>query len=278
MNYQIITPKPILQKIFEYKLQEVVQRIKELPPATLQEQVSTAPATRNFLEALRQNPHKPSLIAEVKKASPSKGIIRADFDPIAIAQAYELGGASCLSVLTDEKFFQGSFENLLLIRPTVKLPLLCKEFIVDLYQIYLARLYAADAVLLIATILSDREIVEFLQLTKHLNMTALIEVHTLAELDRVLALPGVELVGINNRNLQDFTVDLQTTQRLLNQRREQINSLGITIVSESGLYSPADLSFVAQAGATAVLVGESLVKHKQPDLEQAVKHLLSIQA
>ncbi len=274
MNYQIITPKPILQKIFEYKLQEVVQKIKELPLATLQEQVSTAPATRNFLEALRQNPHKPSLIAEVKKASPSKGIIRADFDPIAIAQAYELGGASCLSVLTDEKFFQGSFENLLLIRPTVKLPLLCKEFIVDPYQIYLARLSGADAVLLIATILSDRGIVEFLQLTKHLNMTALIEVHTLAELDRVLALPGVELVGINNRNLQDFTVDLQTTQRLLNQRREQINSLGITIVSESGLYSPADLSFVAQAGATAVLVGESLVKHKQPDLEQAVKHLL----
>ena len=139
-------------------------------------------------------------------------------------------------------------------------------------------MYAADAVLLIATILSDREIVEFLQLTKHLNMTALIEVHTLAELDRVLALPGVELVGINNRNLQDFTVDLQTTQRLLNQRREQIDSRGITIVSESGLSSPADLSFVAQAGATAVLVGESLVKHKQPDLEQAVKHLLSIQA
>jgi indole-3-glycerol phosphate synthase len=278
MNYEIVTPKPILQKIFEYKLQEVVQRIQELPLATLQEQVSTAPATRNFLEALRQNPHKPSLIAEVKKASPSKGIIRADFDPIAIAQAYELGGATCLSVLTDEKFFQGSFENLRLIRPKVKLPLLCKEFIVDPYQIYLARLSGADAVLLIATILSDRGIVEFLQLTKHLNMTALIEVHTLAELDRVLALPGVELVGINNRNLQDFTVDLQTTQRLLNQRREQIDSRGITIVSESGLYSPADLSFVAQAGATAVLVGESLVKHKQPDLTQAVKHLLSTQA
>ena len=268
-----VTPKPILQEIFEYKLQEVAQRTKQLPLANLQEQARTAPASRNFLEALRQNSRKPSLIAEIKKASPSKGVIRADFAPIAIAQAYERGGAACLSVLTDSKFFQGSFENLRRIRKQVRLPLLCKEFIVDPYQIYLARVNGADAVLLIAAILSDREIAKLLQLTRELGMTALIEVHTIEEIDRVLTLPLVQLVGINNRNLQDFSVNLETTQYLLSRRWGKINCRGITIVSESGLYTAADLAFVAEAGADAVLVGESLLK--QPNLEQAVQYLLN---
>ncbi|MDJ0691145.1 MAG: indole-3-glycerol phosphate synthase TrpC [Xenococcaceae cyanobacterium MO_188.B32] len=268
-----VTPKPILQEIFEYKLQEVAQRTKQLPLANLQEQARTAPASRNFLEALRQNSRKPSLIAEIKKASPSKGVIRADFAPIAIAQAYERGGAACLSVLTDSKFFQGSFENLRRIREQVRLPLLCKEFIVDPYQIYLARVNGADAVLLIAAILSDREIAKLLQLTRELGMTALIEVHTIEEIDRVLTLPLVQLVGINNRNLQDFSVNLETTQYLLSRRWGKINCRGITIVSESGLYTAADLAFVAEAGADAVLVGESLLK--QPNLEQAVQYLLN---
>ena len=272
MNHQIITPKPILQEIFEYKLQEVAQRTKQLPLATLQEQVSTAPASRNFLQALRKNARKPSLIAEIKKASPSKGIIRADFDPIAIAQAYERGGAACLSVLTDHKFFQGSFENLRRIRERVRLPLLCKEFIVDPYQIYLARVNGADAVLLIAAILSDREIAKLLQLTRQLGMNALVEVHTIEEIDRVLTLPLVQLIGINNRNLQDFSVNLETTQHLLSRRWGKINCRGITIVSESGLHTATDLAVVAEAGADAVLVGESLVK--QPNVEQAVQYLL----
>ena len=272
MNHQIITPKPILQEIFEYKLQEVAQRTKQLPLANLQEQVSTAPASRNFLQALRQNSRKPSLIAEIKKASPSKGVIRADFDPIAIAQAYERGGAACLSVLTDRKFFQGSFENLRKIRERVRLPLLCKEFIVDPYQIYLARVNGADAVLLIAAILSDREIAKLLQLTRQLGMNALVEVHTIEEIDRVLTLPLVQLIGINNRNLQDFSVNLETTQHLLSRRWGKINCRGITIVSESGLDTAADLAVVAEAGADAVLVGESLVK--QPNVEQAVQYLL----
>lgn len=273
MNPSFVKPKTVLQEIFEYKRQEVAQRIKQLPLATLQEQVRTAPATRNFLEALRQNPCKPSLIAEVKKASPSKGIIRADFEPIAIAKAYERGGATCLSVLTDEKFFQGSFENLRGIREKVKLPLLCKEFIIDPYQIYLARVNGADAVLLIAAILTDREIAELLQLTKQLGMTAIVEVHTIDEIDRVLTLPLVELIGINNRNLQDFNVNLETTQNLLSRRWGKINCRGITIVSESGLYTAEDLTFVAEAGADAVLVGESLVK--QTNLQQAVQYLLN---
>ena len=274
MNANSVIPKTILQEIADYKRQEVAQRIERLSLATLQEQIKTAPVTRNFLAALRQNPAKPSLIAEVKKASPSKGVIRADFEPSAIAQAYERGGATCLSVLTDEKFFQGSFANLQKVRGRVTLPLLCKEFIIDPYQIYLARVNGADAILLIAAILSDEKLTGFMQIARSLNLTALVEVHTLAELDRMLALPDVKLIGINNRNLQDFSVDLQTTQRLLLQRQKQINSRQITIVSESGLYTPADLSFVAQAGATAVLVGESLVK--QTNLERAVKDLLNL--
>ncbi|BAZ48422.1 indole-3-glycerol phosphate synthase [Nostoc sp. NIES-4103] len=269
---QQVVHRHILEEIVWYKWQEVAQMQQEQPLAALQNQLTAAPPVRNFLTALQQNPSQPSLIAEVKKASPSRGIIRADFDPVAIAQAYNRGGAACLSILTDQKFFQGSFENLRRVRSHCELPLLCKEFIIDPYQIYLARTAGADAVLLIAAILSDQKLQEFLQLIHDLGMNALVEVHTLAELDRVLKLNDLRLVGINNRNLEDFTVDLGTTQQLLAQRQQQLQSLGITVVSESGLYTPADLSFVAQAGARAVLVGESLVK--QSDVEQAVQSLL----
>jgi indole-3-glycerol phosphate synthase len=277
MNSQVAAvsakPRHILEEIVWHKQQEVAQRGEQLALTYLQNQVSAAPPPRDFLSALRQSFIKPSLIAEVKKASPSKGVIRADFDPVKIAQAYERGGATCLSVLTDEKFFQGSFENLRAIRQRVALPLLCKEFIIDPYQIYLARANGADAVLLIAAILCDRELHDFLQIARHLGMSTLVEVHTLAELDRVLALPNMQLIGINNRNLEDFTVDLATTQCLLAERRENLKSLGITAVSESGLYTSADLAFVAESGADAVLIGESLVK--QTDLEQAVRCLFN---
>lgn len=268
-----VRPRHILEEIVWYKRQEVAQMRQELPLATLQQQLTTAPTVRNFLTALQQSPHHPSLIAEVKKASPSRGVIRADFDPVAIAKAYEQGGAACLSVLTDSKFFQGSFDNLRAIRQQVELPLLCKEFIINIYQIYYARVAGADAVLLIAAILSDVELQDFLRVIHDLGMKALVEVHTLAELDRVLKLDDLRLVGINNRNLEDFTVDLATTQQLLQQRRSKLQSYGITIVSESGLYTPTDLSLVADAGTRAVLVGESLVK--QADVEPAVRNLLN---
>ncbi|QDL06989.1 indole-3-glycerol phosphate synthase TrpC [Brasilonema octagenarum UFV-E1] len=268
-----VRPRHILEEIVWYKKQEVAQMRQELPVATLQQQLNAAPSVRDFLTALKQNPHQPSLIAEVKKASPSRGVLRADFDPVAIAQAYEQGGAACLSVLTDSKFFQGSFDNLRNIRQQVALPLLCKEFIIDIYQIYYARLAGADAVLLIAAILSDEALQDFLRVIHDLGMKALVEVHTLAELDRVLKLDDLRLVGINNRNLEDFTVDIRLTQQLVEERRSKLQSFGITIVSESGLYTPADLSFVAQAGVRAVLVGESLVK--QADLQQAVRSLLN---
>ncbi|MBN4005795.1 indole-3-glycerol phosphate synthase TrpC [Nostoc sp. LPT] len=274
MTNQVVTSRHILEDIVSHKKQEVAKMQQELPLASLRQQLNVAPTVRNFLTALQKNANQPSLIAEVKKASPSRGIIRADFDPVAVAQAYERGGAACLSVLTDEKFFQGGFDNLRNVRQQVALPLLCKEFIIDRYQIYLARTAGADAVLLIAAILSDRELQDFLRVIHDLGMIALVEVHTLAELDRVLKLDNLSLVGINNRNLEDFTLDLGTTQQLLAERQQQLQSLDITVVSESGLYTPADLSLVAEAGARAVLIGESLVK--QSDVEQAVREILSL--
>jgi indole-3-glycerol phosphate synthase len=264
-------PRHILEEIVLHKQQEVNLMYEKLAFAELKKQISFAPIVRDFLAAIRQNSKKPSIIAEVKKASPSKGVIRDDFNPLEIALAYERGGASCISVLTDEKFFQGGFDNLQLIRSRVGIPLLCKEFIIDSYQIYFARFKGADAVLLIAAILDDSTIQNFLEVALSLGLTVLVEVHTLNELDRVLAIPGINLVGINNRNLEDFSVDLAITEDLLIQRREKLHQLDISVVSESGLYAASDLAFVLKAGAEAVLIGESLVK--QDDVEQAIRQI-----
>lgn len=263
--------KNILDEIIWHKETEVAQFREKLSLADLQRQALTVPPPRDFIDALRQGKTRPALIAEVKKASPSKGVLREDFEPVSLARSYEQGGASCLSVLTDERFFQGSFENLTQIRAAVALPLLCKDFVIYPYQMYLARVRGADAVLLIATILSNQDLQYFLKIANALKMTALIEVHTLAELDRVLALNGVTLVGINNRQLEDFSVDLQTTCQLLEARGRNLQERGILVVSESGLHTPADLALVASAGVEAVLIGESLVK--QPNPEQAIAAL-----
>jgi indole-3-glycerol phosphate synthase len=275
LRYQVLmpdaAPNHILEEIVWYKETEVAQWRERLPLADLQRQAIAAPATRDFVAALRSGKTKPALIAEVKKASPSKGVIREDFDPVAIALSYQQGGASCISVLTDEKFFQGSFDNLAKIRATVDLPLLCKDFVLYPYQMYLARVQGADAVLLITAILSDQDLQYFIKIANALKMAALIEVHTLAELDRVLALDGVTLIGINNRNLEDFSVNPQTTCSLLAARGEEMRSRGILVVSESGLYTASDLAIVTSAGAEAVLIGESLVK--QPDPAKAIAAL-----
>ncbi|MDZ8069208.1 MAG: indole-3-glycerol phosphate synthase TrpC [Nostoc sp. DedQUE08] len=262
-------PNNILEEIVWHKEVEVDQMRERLPLRELQHQALSAPPTRDFVAALRQGKTKPALIAEVKKASPSKGVLRADFDPVAIALSYQQGGASCLSVLTDVKFFQGSFDNLAKVRAAVDLPLLCKEFVIYPYQMYLARVQGADAILLIAAILSDRDLQYFLKIANNLKMAVLIEVHSLAELDRVLALDGVSLVGINNRNLEDFSVDLQTTCQLLAARGRQLQEKNILVVSESGLHNPEDLSLVLTAGASAVLIGESLVKQSDPGAASA---------
>lgn len=265
------TPRNILEEIVWHKEKEIDQRRERLPLSELKRQVSSLPAPGDFLAALRDGKTSPALIAEVKKASPSKGVIREDFDAVAIAHSYREGGASCLSVLTDEKFFQGSFENLAKVRKSVNLPLLCKEFVIYPYQIYLARVHGADAVLLIAAILSDKDLQYFVKIAKALGLTPLIEVHSLEELDRVLEIEGVSLVGINNRNLEDFSVDLKTTCQLLELRGRQLRERGILVVSESGIHTSDDLKLVAEAGAAAVLIGESLVK--QPDPIEAIAAL-----
>lgn len=276
LRYQIVTPdaapRNILEEIVWYKETEVDQMRERLPLVELQKQIANVPPPRDFVAALKSAVKKPAIIAEVKKASPSKGVLREDFDPVAIAQAYQNGGASCISVLTDTKFFQGGFENLANIRQAVDLPLLCKEFIIYPYQIYLARSKGADAILLIAAILSNQDLQYFVKIAQALKMTALIEVHTLEELDRVLALDKVNLVGINNRNLKDFSVDLQLTCDLLAARSQELEQRGIVVLSESGLHTPDDLQLVAKAGATGVLIGESLVK--QPNPELAIKSLV----
>ncbi|MDB9535004.1 indole-3-glycerol phosphate synthase TrpC [Dolichospermum planctonicum CS-1226] len=266
-------PNNILEEIVWHKETEVEKMREKLPLRELQTQVLAVPPTRDFIAALRYGKTNPALIAEVKKASPSKGILRTDFDPVAIAQSYQAGGASCLSVLTDVKFFQGSFENLSLVRSTVDLPLLCKDFIIYPYQMYWARINGADAVLLIAAILNDQDLQYFIKIAHNLKMAALIEVHNLEELDRVLALDGVSLIGINNRNLEDFTVDLQTTSQLMTARGDQLQAKNILVVSESGLHHPEDLNVVKIAGVSAVLIGESLVK--QPDPQVAITNLFA---
>ncbi len=267
-------PRHILEEIVWQKEREVARWREKLPLAELRQQLAAVAPPQDFWAALANSKLQPALIAEVKKASPSKGVIRPDFDPILIAQAYQQGGATCLSVLTDSKFFQGSFENLSKVRSAVNLPLLCKEFVIYPYQIYLARKHGADAVLLIAAILTDGDLQYFLKIIQALGMTALIEVHTAAELERVLTLKGVNLIGINNRNLTTFEVSLQTTGDLLAKYRQQLIDRQILVVSESGIHQSADLKIVVEAGAQAILVGESLIK--QPDLTQAIGNLYGL--
>jgi len=260
-GYAIATPSAepenILEKIVWTKEQEVLFLCQQ----TID--LSQAPPVRDFLHALHTSPHRPALIAEVKKASPSKGILRQDFDPVAIAQSYGQAGADCLSVLTDQVYFQGSFANLQLIRQAVSLPLLCKEFIIDPCQIHWARYHGADAILLIAAVLHDEDLAELQAIAQSLDMTALVEVHTLAELERVLTIPHTKLIGINNRNLTTFTVDLHQTGKLLQSLPPEVLQR-YTWVSESGIASKADLDYVRQCGVRAVLVGESLVKSGNP--------------
>jgi indole-3-glycerol phosphate synthase len=264
-------PQNILEKIVWHKEQEVAQMYATEPIESIKAKLTSISSPRDFYSKLQNSHIKPALIAEVKKASPSKGVFRKDFDPVAIATAYERGGASCLSVLTDREFFQGGFENLQLVRQAVELPLLCKEFIIDPYQIYLGRSHGADAVLLIAAILTDAELTELQALIHQLGMTALIEVHTQAELDRILQIPDVRLIGINNRNLENFVVELEQTKILMDRLDPETRNKYLW-VSESGIYTRQDLDFVQSCGASAVLVGESLIK--QENIEDAVRSLL----
>ncbi|MEL6491472.1 MAG: indole-3-glycerol phosphate synthase TrpC [Cyanobacteria bacterium J06621_3] len=279
LEYQInvpdAEPRNILEKIVWHKETEVARLREKVPLQSLQRQVQALPETRGFIAALRAaaQQQSPALIAEVKKASPSKGVIREDFDPVVIAKSYASGGATCLSVLTDSEFFQGSFTYLSQIRQAVELPLLCKEFIIYPYQIYQARLAGADAILLIAAILTDKDLKYFVKIAKVLGLDALVETHTVEEFERVIAIEGVELVGVNNRNLEDFTVSLDTTEKVVEKFGDAIAQKHLLLVAESGIHTPADVSTVTAAGARAILVGESLVK--QPDPGLAIGKLLA---
>jgi indole-3-glycerol phosphate synthase len=266
------SPRHILEEIVWEKDREVTAARERVSLESLKQQVADLPPTRDFLAALRASCRKPAVIAEIKKASPSKGVIREDFDPVAIARGYEGGGASCLSVLTDKRFFQGGFEVLVAVREAVELPLLCKDFILTPYQLFQARAAGADAALLIAAILTDQDLAYLLKVARGLGLAVLVEVHDAAEMERVLQLEGVNLIGINNRDLASFTVDLATTEQLMERFGEQVRARGALLVSESGLFNREDLDRAVGAGADAVLVGEALMR--QDDVTAALETLI----
>lgn len=242
----------ILDRILANKNVEVAQRRLALPIALLRAQAVAQTPPRDFLGALKRA-GRPALIAECKKASPSKGLLCPAYDPVQLARTYKTNGAAALSVLTEEKFFQGALNDLSAAREATDLPALRKDFIVDGYQVYEARAAGADAVLLIVAALRAAQLQELQQQITELGMTALVEVHDEAELEIALKIEPT-LIGVNNRNLHDFRVDLQTTARL----RKNIPP-NITLVAESGIHTADDVSRVKDMGADAILVGEALV-------------------
>jgi indole-3-glycerol phosphate synthase len=255
-----------LDEILRFKRREVEKKKAELDLPKLKERITSRVDLRSFRRAL-QIPGKVALIAEIKRASPSAGIIRSDFQPTVLARAYEQGGAHALSILTDEKFFQGHLKYLLQARSVTKVPCLRKDFVVDEYQIWEARLAEADAVLLIVAALKKEELLHFQDVAQDADLDVLVEVHDERELEIALEI-NAPVIGINNRNLQTFEVDLATTEKLASKIPK-----GHIVVSESGIHSSSDLKRVQAAGAHAVLVGESLMR--QPDVETAVRNLLA---
>ncbi|MDD3519531.1 MAG: indole-3-glycerol phosphate synthase TrpC, partial [Chromatiales bacterium] len=250
----------ILKKILTRKREEIVERGARTPQAELLRFIDAAPAVRPFLGAIehRLRAGRAAVIAEVKKASPSKGVLRENFDPAAIAKSYERGGATCLSVLTDRDFFQGSEAYLEDARAACALPVLRKDFIIDPYQVYEARVMGADCVLLIVAALDDARMRDLLTLTHELGMNALVEVHDRAELDRALRL-DCALVGINNRDLRTFEMRLETTLELLGAIPPDR-----VVVTESGIHTPVDVARMRDAGVHAFLVGEAFMKADDP--------------
>jgi indole-3-glycerol phosphate synthase len=248
----------ILDEIIAEKRKEVTRLPRQsISAAHLKTAMARRGQRRDFLAALRQpKSGSVALIAEVKKASPSAGTIRADFDPVTIAREYEAAGASCLSVLTDKKFFHGSLEYLHQVREAVRLPLLRKDFIIDERQILEAVEHGADAILLIAAILDDTQLKRFHSLATEAGLAALVEVHDETELHRVIGIDA-PLIGVNNRNLKNFRINLGTTERLAALIPADCKPL---LVAESGIHSRADVERLARCGAKAILVGESLMR------------------
>ena len=263
----------MLEEIIEYKKQEL-EKLKsdtffDAIERGMQQKAAASPKTRGFARAITQHVHDVRIIAEVKKASPSTGVIRKKFEPLEIAQEYEAGGAAAVSVLTDEKYFQGSLESLTLIKEKIALPVLRKDFIIDPYQVYESRVAGADAILLIADALKankGEKLRELLELAGSLTMAALVEVHDEADLEAALE-AGAGIIGINNRDLTTLKIDIETTMRLMPLIPE-----GKIVVSESGISSSGEITRMRGAGVAAFLIGTSLVKEK--DISTKLKELM----
>ncbi|WP_295846830.1 indole-3-glycerol phosphate synthase TrpC [uncultured Xanthomonas sp.] len=250
----------ILRTILARKADEIAERSARVPLAELVARAEAMPPTRGFARALQAAivNGDPAVIAEVKKASPSKGVIRPDFHPADIAVSYEFGGAACLSVLTDEDFFQGHDRYLQQARDACTLPVLRKDFTIDPYQVYEARTLGADCILLIVAALDDLQLAELSSLALQLGMDVLVEVHDIDELERALQVPA-PLIGINNRNLRTFEVSLQTTLSMQNAvPRDRL------LVTESGILGPDDVALMRGAGVHAFLVGEAFMRAEEP--------------
>jgi indole-3-glycerol phosphate synthase len=269
----------ILDQIIQTKRDEIAQRCAQTSIEQFKERIAALPRPRNFHQAVTRkatgkNARPLNLIAEVKKASPSAGLIRPDFDPVNIARIYESAGANALSVLTDEKYFQGHLSYIQAVRDAVKLPVLRKDFLIDPWQVYESRAAGADAILLIAECLETGQMIDLQILATELNMTCLIEVHDLENLmrirDHVIGFPHRQysLLGINNRDLRTFKTDLGTTLRMA----ELVEDRSV-LVSESGINTRADITKLAEAGVSAVLVGESLMR--SPDIAAKIRDLFS---
>lgn len=260
-----MTSETILDKIIAWKRDEIVRHKRARPVEVVRAGAALAPPPRDFAAALRSP--GVSLIAEVKRASPGKGLLRHDFDAVALARVYEDNGAAAISVLTDQHFFQGDLNHLRAVRQNVGLPVLRKDFILDPYQVYESRLAGADAVLLIVAALSDGDLKALYQLVHELGMAALVEVHNEAELERALRI-GPRIVGVNNRDLRTFEADLETTARL-----RPLVPADVVLVAESGVYTRADVARLAAIGADAMLVGEALMR--APDAGHKVRELVT---
>jgi indole-3-glycerol phosphate synthase len=246
----------ILERILQVKRGEIAAAKERSPLATVEARARAAPTPRDFVGALRAK--RPAVIAEIKKASPSRGVLRADFDPAAIAASYERAGAACVSVLTDRQFFQGEPAHLVAARGACSLPVLRKDFVIEPYQVYESRAFGADCILLIAACLGKEEMLELERTAKRLAMAVLVEVHDAAELESALALE-TPLIGINNRDLDTFETRLQTTLDLLPRV-----SRSRSVVTESGILSPADVAQMRAAGVEAFLVGEAFMRSADP--------------
>lgn len=265
----------ILDQILQIKRQEVAQRQAAVPVEQLRETITTLGRPRNFFNAATRKPSKArmNLIAEIKKASPSAGVIRSDFDAVALAKTYAAAGADALSVLTDKTFFQGHLDHIHAVRDAVKLPVLRKDFIIDAYQVYESRAAGADAILLIAECLETGQLIDLQILATELNMTCVLEVHDIENLirvrDAVIGFPhrSYSLLGINNRDLRTFKCDLGTTLRMaeLVEDRE-------VLISESGIHTRGDVEKLAGVGVRAVLIGETLLRSE--DISGKVRELL----